>query len=61
MEGEVITMQEIFSFRQTGIGEDGSVQGYFAASGVRPRFQEKLRSRGIHISESVFDPSRRTQ
>jgi pilus assembly protein CpaF len=58
MEGEVITMQEIFSFRQTGIGPDGAVQGHFAASGVRPKFVDRLRSFGITVPEALFDPSR---
>jgi pilus assembly protein CpaF len=58
MEGEVITMQEIFSFRQTGIGPDGAVQGHFAASGVRPKFVDRLRSFGITVPEVLFDPSR---
>lgn len=61
MEGEVITLQEIFSFRQTGVADDGTVQGYFQASGVRPRFQERLRSRGIHVADHLFDPGRRME
>ena len=59
MEGETVTMQEIFSFKQTGVGKDGQVQGYFAASGVRPRFWDRLLSRGIGLSESLFEPVRR--
>ena len=59
MEGEVISMQEIFSFRQTGVGPDGSVQGHFAATGVRPKFVDRLRAFGIAIPEALFDPSRR--
>jgi pilus assembly protein CpaF len=59
MEGDVITMQEIFSFRQTGVGKDGSVQGYFTASGVRPRLWERLQTRGIALPESLFEPVRR--
>ena len=58
MEGEMITMQEIFTFRQTGIAEDGSVQGHFHASGVRPRFLERLRAFGITLPETLFDPAR---
>ena len=58
MEGDVITMQEIFSFKQTGLGEDGVVLGHFRASGIRPRFLERLRNFGITVSESLFDPSR---
>ncbi len=59
MEGETVTMQEIFSFKQTGVGKEGEVQGYFAASGVRPRFWDRLLSRGIGLSESLFEPVRR--
>ena len=59
MEGETVTMQEIFSFKQTGVGKEGQVQGYFAASGVRPRFWDRLLSRGIGLSESLFEPVRR--
>ncbi|MNN78139.1 hypothetical protein D3C81_1946620 [compost metagenome] len=51
-------MQEIFTFRQTGIGEDGTVQGHFHASGVRPRFLERLRAFGISLPETLFDPAR---
>ena len=58
MEGEMITMQEIFTFRQTGIGEDGTVQGHFHASGVRPHFLERLRAFGISLPETLFDPAR---
>jgi pilus assembly protein CpaF len=59
MEGEVITTQEIFSFKQTGLGEGGAVQGYFSASGIRPRFVDRLRSFGIALPETLFDPTRR--
>jgi pilus assembly protein CpaF len=61
MEGEVITMQEIFGFRQTGVGPDGTVQGYFQASGVRPRFSDRLNAYGITMPDSMFDPGRRYQ
>jgi pilus assembly protein CpaF len=61
MEGDVITMQEIFSFRQTGIEENGAVQGYFQASGVRPKFAERLRSFGISLPDAMFNPERRYQ
>ncbi|MDT3670310.1 MAG: CpaF family protein [Aromatoleum sp.] len=59
MEGEMITMQEIFAFRQTGIAEGGAVQGYFSATGVRPHFADRLRSYGIRLPEEMFDPGRR--
>lgn len=59
MEGETITMQEIFGFRQTGLQSDGTVMGYFAASGVRPKFSERLSSFGVSLSDGLFDPARR--
>jgi pilus assembly protein CpaF len=61
MEGEVVTMQEIFAFRQTGIAEDGAVQGHFQATGVRPKFADRLRSFGITLPDAMFDPERRYQ
>jgi len=61
MEGDVITMQEVFTYRQTGVETDGTVKGYFQASGVRPRFMERLTARGLSLPESLFDPSRRME
>ncbi len=58
MEGEIISMQEIFMFKQTGIAEDGSVTGYFCATGVRPKFTDRLRSYGIALPDNLFDPTR---
>nr|WP_315402161.1 CpaF family protein [uncultured Duganella sp.] len=56
MEGEMITMQEIFTFKQTGLADDGTVLGHHTSSGVRPRFIERLRNFGITVSANVFDP-----
>jgi pilus assembly protein CpaF len=56
MEGEVITMQEIFRFRQTGIAADGQVQGRFEAAGIRPRFLDQLMAHGITLSSDLFRP-----
>ena len=56
MEGEVITTQELFCFRRTGTNPDGSVQGSFSATGVRPKVSDKIRSYGISLSEGMFDP-----
>ena len=61
MEGEVITMQEIFTFRQTGINSDGEVQGYFQATGVRPKFADRLRSFGVVLPDAMFDPAKHYQ
>jgi len=58
MEGEVITMQEIFAFRQTGVGPDGKVEGHFQATGVRPHFMTRLQAFGIRVPDALFDPTR---
>ena len=58
MEGDVITMQEIFLFKQTGLGENGAVLGHFCATGVRPRFVERLRTHGVTVADNLFDPTR---
>ncbi len=58
MEGEIVTMQEIFCFQQTGIDKDGNVTGRFRATGVRPKFLERIKAYGIAIPEELFDPSR---
>jgi len=54
LEGEQVTMQDIFVFEKTGVAENGKVLGRFKATGVRPRFYEKLRSAGIHLPASMF-------
>jgi pilus assembly protein CpaF len=55
MEGEVVTMQEIFVFRKRGIRENGEVIGEFMATGVRPKFAEKLLVTGIQLPASMFE------
>jgi pilus assembly protein CpaF len=56
MEGEVVTMQEIFRFRQTGVDEDGVVKGRFEATGIRPRFLDLVMAHGITLSSELFRP-----
>jgi pilus assembly protein CpaF len=56
MEGEVVTMQEIFRFRQTGLSPEGQVIGKFEASGIRPRFLDQVMSHGISLSADLFRP-----
>jgi pilus assembly protein CpaF len=58
MEGEVIAMHEIFRFEQTGVDANGAVQGRFYATGVRPRFADRLRMFGVAVPDSVFDPDK---
>jgi pilus assembly protein CpaF len=56
MEGEVVTMQEIFRFRQTGVDEEGVVKGRFEATGIRPRFLDQVMAHGITLSSELFRP-----
>jgi pilus assembly protein CpaF len=56
MEGEVVTMQEIFRFRQTGVTADNIVQGKFEATGIRPRFLDQVMAHGITLSADLFRP-----
>ena len=58
MEGDIITMQEIFTFRQTGVTAIGAVSGHFCATGVRPQFVERLHVHGVDLPEKLFDPAR---
>ncbi len=58
MEGDIITMQEIFSFKQTGVDENGKVKGVFAATGIKPRFVEKLKAYNIPLEDGLFEPGR---
>ncbi|MGR3911240.1 CpaF family protein [Burkholderia sp. SR8] len=58
MEGEIINMQEIFTFKRTGVDRDGTVRGHFCATGVRPKFAERLQAFGIDLPDSLYDPSR---
>lgn len=57
MEGEVITMQEIFTFRRTGVAADGKVKGYFTATGICPQFDQRLKEFGVPVSDSLYQPS----
>ncbi|WP_137719269.1 CpaF family protein [Methylobacillus flagellatus] len=58
MEGDMITMQEIFGYKQKGVGPDGKVIGHFGASGIRPQFAERLRIYGAAVPDALFDPTR---
>jgi pilus assembly protein CpaF len=55
MEENVISMQEIFTFRRKGIGPDGRVIGAFVPSGIRPKFLERLRIAGMILPQSIFE------
>ena len=56
MEGDVITLQDIFVFEQTGRDEYGKVFGRFKPTGIRPKFMEKLHAAGIRMTTDIFKP-----
>jgi len=58
MEGETITLQEIFLFQQTGLDDQRKVHGVFKATGVRPKFVERFKALGISCDQSIFDPDK---
>jgi pilus assembly protein CpaF len=59
MEGDIINMQEIYTFKRTGVNSEGKITGYFCATGVRPKFCERLAAFGVSLPDDLFDPSRR--
>jgi pilus assembly protein CpaF len=59
IEGDIISMQEIFRFEQTGLDPDGRVQGQFVSTGIRPKFMQRLVTRGIALSDKLFEPTQR--
>ena len=58
MEGNVITLQEIFSFQQKNLDKEGNVKGAFRFNGVRPKFIERFKISGLNIPMDRFDPSK---
>jgi pilus assembly protein CpaF len=57
MEGDIITMSEIFRFERTGIDDEGAVQGHFTTTGIVPKFLDKLHKRGFDIGFDTFKNS----
>jgi pilus assembly protein CpaF len=55
MEGDVVTLQDIFVFEKRGLSPEGRVLGRFAATGIRPKFYEKLLAAGIRLNPNLFD------
>jgi pilus assembly protein CpaF len=55
MEGDIVSMQDIFIFRKRGIRDNGEVMGEFVPTGIRPKFAEKLQVSGIHLPIAMFD------
>ncbi|MFN6106354.1 MAG: CpaF family protein [Planctomycetaceae bacterium] len=55
MEGENITMHDLFVFKQTGLNADGVASGYFMSTGIRPHCLESLEAMGIKLSQGIFE------
>ncbi len=55
MEGDTITMQEIFQYERTGVGPQGQVLGRFRPTGIRPRFADKLKACGLQMPRVFFE------
>ena len=54
MEGDVITMQDIFTYEQQGINTDGNVLGQFVSTGIRPSFLDRFRTSGCELDPALF-------
>jgi len=54
MEQDIITLQDIFLFEKTGIAENGRVTGRFRATGIRPKFYDRLKASGVSVPTQVF-------
>jgi pilus assembly protein CpaF len=55
MEGDVISMQDIFVFERVGIDENGRVRGAFRATGIRPKFADRLATAGCRLRAAIFE------
>jgi len=56
MEGDIITMSEIFAFRRRGVDEEGNVLGDYTATGLVPKFHDDLQRRGLGVDVALFRP-----
>ena len=54
MEGQIVTLQDLFRFEQTGVSEDGKIEGNMAPTGIRPSFAERFIAAGIPLPEGIF-------
>jgi len=57
MEEDTVSMQDVFLLKKQGIGKDGRVIGTFTATGIRPKFADRLKSSGINVPASLFEHS----
>jgi pilus assembly protein CpaF len=56
MEGDVISMQEVFRYQRTGLAPDGRIIGHFTACGVRSHYSERFRQWGYDLPASIYEP-----
>ena len=56
MEGDVVSMQEVFRFQRTGLGPDGKILGHFTACGVRSHYSDRFRQWGYDLPASIYEP-----
>jgi pilus assembly protein CpaF len=54
MEGQIVTLQDLFVFKQTGVDAEGRILGQMTATGLRPSFADKFAMAGIQLPDSVF-------
>jgi pilus assembly protein CpaF len=59
MEGEVISLQDLFVFEKRGVSSDGRILGILGATGVRPKFGETIKALGLHLPANLFEPTSR--
>jgi pilus assembly protein CpaF len=55
MEGDMVMLQDLFVFEKMGVSSEGKVMGRFAATGIRPRFYEKLLAAGVRLPGELFE------
>jgi pilus assembly protein CpaF len=55
MEGDTVCLQELFRFRQTGVGPDGHAQGNFEGCGIRPRIMDRIEAEGTKLPATLFE------
>ncbi|WP_425092707.1 CpaF family protein [Tropicimonas sp. S265A] len=58
MEGDIISMQEVFKYQRTGLGPDGKIIGHFTATGVRSHYSERFKSWGYDLPPSIYEPTK---
>jgi len=59
MENDIVTMQDVFLFEKQGLSAEGRTIGYFTATGIRPKFAEKLKASGVDLPADMFEQTRR--